>query len=333
VNADNTHLKEMGAMVFAQLAADEISRKEIMKGYLHPSMDIIVNTTRINFGEHFTATNNINSISLTGLGLSPENGIIMITAPDGFAVSISSSGTFTSSIQIPYTGGKLLPMSVYINFKPSEVKEYSGNLVIKPGSGTLKSIPLSGRALSAANGSVESTIVYSLTNGVSATATGPVICSDQILNGLYVKNYASSGTSVTWNPDSTSPLLQRLSITGDSWPTESDFNSSRYAEFITRPASEKTLYIDSISLYAGGAGGNNMSFRVQYSIDNDFINAKDLAKSTNNSSNTMNLHAFTSVIVVQPGQSLHLRIYPWYKSAASGKYFCLQNVVIHGMVK
>jgi hypothetical protein len=37
------------------------------------------------------------------------------------------------------------------------------------------------------------------------------------------------------------------------------------------------------------------------------------------------------VITLQQGDTLRLRVYPWYNGTATGKTICLSDVTIHGM--
>jgi hypothetical protein len=158
-----------------------------------------------------------------------------------------------------------------------------------------------------------------------SSATGFAACATEALSGLYVKNYAAVGTF---------SVSQRISIlnatTPDSWPAEVDINPTRYVEFAVTTTGGRTLVVDTVSLYAGAAGGNGMGFRIQYSLQSDFGNATDLGNYPTNASNTMTQLSFPSIITVGPTDTLRLRVYPWYKSVAATKYLCLQSLVVHG---
>ncbi|MEE1093177.1 MAG: hypothetical protein UHZ01_08910, partial [Prevotella sp.] len=47
--------------------------------------------------------------------------------------------------------------------------------------------------------------------------------------------------------------------------------------------------------------------------------------------NTMNGVSSQPVITLKEGEEVHVRIYPWYNGAASGKTICLSDVTIEGM--
>jgi hypothetical protein len=48
-------------------------------------------------------------------------------------------------------------------------------------------------------------------------------------------------------------------------------------------------------------------------------------------SNTMNTVSKIPVLKLLAGETLKLRVYPWYSSAATGKTICLSDVKIHGV--
>jgi len=100
---DKTHLKAYGATLFAQLVAQELTDKGLFAGALNPS-GIVLSSTISDFGTVYLSAASDKAISRHGLGLAPEAGTI--TAPDQFTVSASAAGPYSSSLQIPYTGGQ-----------------------------------------------------------------------------------------------------------------------------------------------------------------------------------------------------------------------------------
>ena len=81
----------------------------------------------------------------------------------------------------------------------------------------------------------------------------------------------------------------------------------------------------------GGAGGNGMMCHVYYSTDN-FQTRTTIYAPSKMVSNTMNGVSSQPVITLKEGEEVHVRIYPWYNGAASGKTICLSDVTIEGMV-
>ena len=325
VDTDDTHLKPLGATLFAQLVVGEMIGKGILAAYLNPAVDLVVSPSTMDFGNRYVSTTLDKAFSVTGLAIAPDAGNVTITAPEGFLVGAAAAGPFAASIDIPYTGGKLPPTSFYVRFAPAAVQRYAGDLTVRPESGSTKTVALAGNGLAAPAG-VEESLVYGLTADTTCTsATGFASCTAETFTGLYVKNYAAVGTFA---------VSQRVSILDatppDTWPAEIDINPLRYVEFTVTPVAGKTFTIDSISLYAGAAGGSGMAFRISYSTQSDFSTATDLGNFPTNVSNAMNLLSFSPIVSLADGETLRLRVYPWYKSVAATKYLCLQTLTIHG---
>ncbi len=73
---------------------------------------------------------------------------IVITAPAGFSVSLTSGGPFSGSINITPTGGNLSSTPIYVQLDGTTAGLYSGNLTIASTGFTTISIPLIGTVLS-----------------------------------------------------------------------------------------------------------------------------------------------------------------------------------------
>jgi hypothetical protein len=325
--------KAQRASLFAQLAVQELIAKGILASDLSPAADLIVSPSALDFGSLYLATTLDKTVSITGLSLAPDSGNVTVTAPDGFLVG-APGGAFGASLQLPYTGGRLAPTSVVVRFAPSVEQSYSGTVTVAPDSGAAKSVAVAGIGLSIPAGGTESTVVYSLTADATCAATGLATCAAESFSELYAKNYqVPSATSTTWTPSQpASTITQRVSIVGDTWTgSEIDIVPTRYIQFEVSPAAGKTWTLDAISLWAGAAGGSNLAWRIQYSKASDFSAASVLLNSTTNASYAMILQSFAPIVTLNPGETLYLRIFPWYKGAsASGKYLCLQTLTIHG---
>jgi lysophospholipase L1-like esterase len=325
VPIDDTHLQPLGATLFAQLVVSEMISKNILAPYLNPAADLVVSPTALAFGSRYVSTVLDEPLSVTGLSLTPADGNVTLTAPDGFLVAAAAAGPFTPTLVIPYTGGKLSPVNVVVRFQPTAVQGYSGNLVVKPDGGNAKNVALSGDGLAAPAGVSES-VVYALTADTSCSSvTGFTTCAPESFSGTYVKNYAAVGTF---------PVSQRVSIlnavTPDSWPAEIDINPTRFVQFAVTPAAGRTFVVDTISLDAGPAGGSGMGFRVFYSKVADFSTSTVLGNFPSNVSNTMTLFSFSPIVPLAANETFYVRVYPWYNAVATAKYLCLQTLTIHG---
>jgi lysophospholipase L1-like esterase len=160
-DADDTHLKAMGATLFAQLAAEELISKGILAGDLNVS-DIILSSTTSDFGTCSIGSTVDKTLAIASLSLAPDTGSITITAPAQFAVCATAGGTFTSSIQIAYTSGKLYPTNFYVRFQPTAAGTYNDTVSVAPQSGTTKTITVTGIAETAS--SAKAITAYSFTS-------------------------------------------------------------------------------------------------------------------------------------------------------------------------
>lgn len=82
-------------------------------------------------------------------------------------------------------------------------------------------------------------------------------------------------------------------------------------------------------IYVGGAGGNGMKFKAYYSTSPDFPvgehNTTNFLWQTSMTSNKAYYVSTVPVVTITDGETLYVRLYPYYGSAASGKTFCLKT--------
>jgi len=108
-----------------------------------------VNPGTINFGSVKTGTSSKRSFTISGKYLSPTNGTIFIGSltmnpvNPGFLISTTSSGGFSSSLNLSYTGGILTTDTIYVQFSPTALQSYSYNLTLT-GGGAVAQIQLLG---------------------------------------------------------------------------------------------------------------------------------------------------------------------------------------------
>jgi hypothetical protein len=151
----------------------------------------------------------------------------------------------------------------------------------------------------------------------------------------------ATGTS-TVTPAST--LLQRSQIAaapapvGTTWPLDGDMNPDRWVQFAVRTSPSKTLTVDAISAFVGSGGGSKLYYRVQYSTRADFLGAVELASISMTSGTVIKdgllpRAASGLSIVVNPGDTLYVRIFPWQVATGSSKYLLLQSFTVHGTVQ
>jgi gliding motility-associated-like protein len=94
-----------------------------------PTPIIVTSPLSLNFGGVVVNTNApVQSYTLTGSYLSPANGTITINAPAGYMISLSAASGFASSLNVPYTGGSLGPITIYVSFSPTVYGAYNGTI-------------------------------------------------------------------------------------------------------------------------------------------------------------------------------------------------------------
>ena len=93
-----------------------------------------------------------------------------------------------------------------------------------------------------------------------------------------------------------------------------------------------TFNVDSIGMYVGGNGGSGMCFRVMCSTDPGFGEYTLISNRPNNAKNVMYQISLKQIMAVDGGETLYIRIYPWYDGAATGKSLCIYGVTVKGVV-
>ncbi len=87
-------------------------------------------------------------------------------------------------------------------------------------------------------------------------------------------------------------------------------------------------------MYVCGCGGNGMMCHINYSTEPNFANQHTIFAPTSMPANTMLPVEATPVITLKEGDTLQVRVYPWYNSSKeiTGKTICLSDVFIRGKV-
>lgn len=75
-------------------------------------------------------TSDVQFFYLSAGGLTED---LVLTVPDGFGISVDCRQAYSGSLTIPHADGDFIDKRVFVNFVPTEVKDYSGSLVIQSG--------------------------------------------------------------------------------------------------------------------------------------------------------------------------------------------------------
>lgn len=159
---------------------------------------------------------------------------------------------------------------------------------------------------------------------VKATTSGQLTAADELLapnaNLVFGSGKSVGGVSV-----------QSVKYNG-TWPQETSMNVGRYVQFSVSPKAGSVLNIDSVAMTIGAVSSNNLHAVLYYSTDSTFTSATQLGTAYALSATALQRVRFTSLgVVVSPGQTFYVRIYPWDSaSGESGKYLAMLNVMIGG---
>lgn len=331
VTSDQTHLNPTGAMLYAQLAVQDMIKQNILADKLNASPNLIITPGSLDFGLSYIGTYSGSKFSVSGLSLTPSNGNVTVTAPNSFLVGLSADGDFSPQVNLPYSGGNLTATDVFVRFSPQEEKEYSDSITVSYGQNAIKKTGVRGTGL-AMSGGIDASVFFPLISNATPTVNGPVMPLEESWTGMYVKNYASIAT---WPASVSAVNVQRNSISAtannaiDAWPAgDIDINTERFIQFAIKANTGTKVTVDSVGLYAGTAGGSGLRYRVLYSKNADFSNPVTLDDRTSNVSNTMVALSYKPMVQFNENEGFYLRFYPWYNGAATLKYLCLSGLTL-----
>jgi len=164
----------------------------------------------------------------------------------------------------------------------------------------------------------------------TATTSGQVDAVNESLTGIILGSGATAAVGTT--PALT---MQRLKDpAGTGWPAETGKNAGRYIQFAASPKTGSILTVDTIGVTLGTSGGTAvLKASIYYSTDPAFATSTQLGSNTLLGNTTYARFKFSSLgIVLNPGQSIYVRVYAWNSSATAitGKYVTLLNMAIGG---
>lgn len=135
----------------------------------------IVTPAAIDFGNVVQNNGSIRSYTLTGNFLSPESGIITITAPEGYELSLSNTENFSATLQINYSASTLPATQIFVKFLPTETKIYSGSIVHSGGSAPEESVHVTGKGVAQVIVADQPVGFAALAGGVTGGAGGQTV--------------------------------------------------------------------------------------------------------------------------------------------------------------
>ncbi len=327
---DNTHFNTAGATLVARLAAQLMKEQGIMTENIVIPAELSVSPTAANLGEGYVGQEMMQEFSLSGFGLSPEDGNINITTTNAIELSTDKK-TWGSSLTLQYSAGTII--ETFYARVILDGGDVNGTVTITQGEQIIE-VPFTA-STAATIGGADVKATWALTENSSCSLTGPAIVVEESLVGMTHKQFSSGFTWPEGSGYTTSRNAQLVEIEGSSWPAgEIDESPARYVEFGLTATKGMQLNINKISLYVGAWGGNMMKCHVKYSTSDDFGNPVTMLASDRMTNKTTYAVSATPVIKLKEGETVRLRIYPWIdnnSSTATGKYLAVGDVNIEGV--
>lgn len=326
----STHLATTGATLIARQCAQLLKKANILSDYIVLPSELSVSPTEADLGDAYKGQTLTKEFSLSGFSLTPTDGTVSITASKGVSVSTDKK-TWSSSATINYSNGTLIN-TFYMQLTLTAPGKQTATITIKQGDKTL-SVPVTANAVNL-EGGTDVKAYWRLESDDKCSLTGPATVVPQTFEGMYVQRYANPNANTVW-PEWTgfeaSRKTQRNLIVGDNWPEgEIDEVSTRYIQFGVTAAEGTELKIDSIGMFICGCGGNGMRCKVYYSTEDNFANPQNIFFPSSMPANNMLEVSARPIVSLKAGQTLLVRVYPWYNNKATGKTICLSDVTIHG---
>ena len=326
----STHFNTTGALLVARECARLMKAQGILADNITIPTDLSVSPAQADLGEAYKGQTLQKELTLNGFGLSPESGTINITATDGILLSLNKTD-WQSSLTVSYSASTLVK-TFYASITLENVGETTGTILVQQGDKQIE-VPVQAKAV-ILEGGAEVNLYWRLESDDSYTLTGPATVLPESWQGMYVQRYSAPNSKTVW-PEETgydaSRKMQRNLLIGDAWPDgEIDDNPDRYIQFGIQPNVGNDLKISNISLYACGAGGNGMCAHIYYSTDN-FETRTTISEHKSFVANNPVFIQTQPVLTVKDGETLLLRIYPWYNGSATGKTLCISDITISGM--
>ena len=313
---DNTHYNLTGALMAARLCAQLMKDGGILADNIEIPTDLSFSPSAADMGDVYVGQSATKELTLTGLGLDPSAGKITVSASEGILLSLDKEN-WMDALEVSYESGTVVK-TFYAKVAATAVGKFNGTITATLGNMaavadvTMNAIELGG--------------------GDPFTATWALSSDDNaVVDGNATAAAAKVAGMVKYGNTSTNGLLVSTSE-GGAWVKAEDDSPNQYVEFTVTCPEGKKLDISSINMKIGGRGGGGMHCHAYYSTDG-FVTRTTFYSPASMTSNVMNEVAASPVVQLEEGEQFQIRVYPWYTSTATGKYLCVQDVVVEGQSK
>ncbi len=329
---DKTHTNAMGGNLVARAAAQLLKNAGVLADYITIPTDITANPIAIEIGETYCGVPQNKEFLLTGYGLEPANGTVVLTATANLQISLDKVN-YASSANADYNGGSMF-QKVYVRANYTTGGDQLDTVYATSGDHII-AVPVSATAISLDGGAaVSATWAINARPVPAAVVEGPISAAFTMSNMAcmdYSKNYFTDG-------DETGNVLARFhnSANGSSrtpWPAgEIDENASRYLDFAITAPEAMDVRITGISMDVTADATTTMCYHINTGFGDAFTNVMTIYERRNLPNRAIEHVNLTPTLTVKAGQTLHVRVLPWhdYGEERDSKYICLRNVVISG---
>ncbi len=176
------------------------------------------------------------------------------------------------------------------------------------------------------------TATWPLKGDSSVTVTGSLTAWPESKAGLD-SSYGVPAAGTTNKVQKLRPNAATSGTSGTgSWPVETDLNIGRYVQFSVTPKTNFSVYVDSISMMIGSKAMVGMNASIFYSMKSDFSDSTKLVELDTVAVNAAASKTVPVKLVVNSGDTLYMRFYPWTKTSSTSdtSYLYLGNVVMSG---
>lgn len=326
-SGDKTHTATLGANLIARSAARLLKDAGILSDYITIPTSITAMPSTLNVGEVYSGVQVNREVLLTGFELSPQQGILTVTAPDGILISTDNIN-FSSTLYIEYQGGTLF-QRIYVHaiFDNAGANELS---ITVTSDVTQISIPVSASVISLEGGAdVKVTWTIGGKPIPAPVIEGPVVAQMTLshMTATDTKNDFTDGTTMVrfHNADDSGAKT--------AWPAgEIDENAMRYIDFAITAPTTMDIRLTGISMTLAGYSTGSMCCHINTGYGDDMDDVQTIYERRNFTHATPEDVNITTTLTIEAGQTLHIRLLPWHEtsSVGSGKYICVKNVVIEG---
>lgn len=330
---DNTHLQAAGAMEIGRLGAQMLKDSiAALAPYITIPTSLSAAPASIAIGETYSGITQEKEILLTGSGLEPSNGVIIITSSANLLVSTDQS-VYAATANITLNGSSLF-QRLYIRTNYTTAGEQNDSVVITMGAERIV-VPVTATVISLEGGTAVSATwaIGSKDNATDVATKGPVSAQ---MTMAHICAWDRKEEFILGS--STTEAMVRLHNADDSgaktnWPTEEiDENTSRYVDFaITAPATAE-VRITRIAMEMAAHSTSAMCLHVNTGLGDDMEGVTTICEKKNMTNKQIYAEEWTPTLTIPAGETLHVRVLPWHENTSgSGKYVALRNVVIEGM--